>query len=69
MKEEVNRMEMGKRGLNKSHNANMLSTFYDLNSSCGCGLCTCAGCVAGLNYGSTTAAFESSYRSGLGSHT
>lgn len=61
-------MEKSKKVLNKSHNANMLSTFYDLNASCGCGSCTCGGCVSGLNYGSTTSAFETSYRSGMGSN-
>jgi len=61
-------MEKGKKVLNKSHHSNLLGTFYDLNAGCGCGSCTCAGCSAGLNYGSTTAAFETSYRSAMDAH-
>ncbi len=61
---------MMKKMLHKSHNSGMLGTFYDLNSSCGCGSCTCGGCTsANLGYGNNSASTESGYRSGYSAAT
>lgn len=61
-------MGKAKKTLNKSNSANMLSTFYELEStSCACGVCGCS-CYTGLpTYNlNSMGVIEAQYRNAMG---